>query len=201
MMFDKPKIILASTSYIRRQLLNDAGVEFEAKNSNLDEEMVKIGLRENGLKPHEQAHELAKLKAFKLSRGNDDFVIGCDQILSLEGQEFDKAASMDEARERLKTFRGKSHNLETAITILKNGQMIWRHDASPRLQMRNFSDEFLEYYLEKSGEQILKSVGCYQLEGMGIQLFDKIEGDYFSILGLPLLELMSYLRLHKLVEN
>ncbi|KAF0117117.1 MAG: septum formation protein [Hyphomonadaceae bacterium] len=182
-------------------MLADAGLEFTARDSMLDEENAKIAMREQQLNPAQQAHELALLKAKKISNGNDDFVIGCDQILALNGQAFDKAHDMECAKERLKALRGKAHVLETAIAIAREGKLIWRYDASPRLVMRDFSDEFLDNYLNISGERILSSVGCYQLEGMGSQLFEKIDGDYFSILGLPLLELLAYLRLHKIAET
>lgn len=195
-----PNLILASSSAIRQKLLASAGIKFTARNSNLDEENAKIAMRAQQLSPAKQAHELALLKAKKISNGNDDFVIGCDQILAMDGHAFDKANDMETARERLKALRGKAHVLETAIVIAKGGNLIWRYDASPRLVMRDFSDAFLDNYLMAAGEKVLSSVGCYQLEGHGCQLFEKIEGDYFSILGLPLLELLAYLRLHKIAE-
>lgn len=199
-MTKSPNLILASTSAIRRKLLENAGIKFTARNSNLDEENAKIAMRAQQLSPANQAHELAFMKAKKVSLGNDDFVIGCDQILAMDGHVFDKANDMETARERLKELRGKAHVLETAIVIAKEGNLVWRYDASPRLIMRNFSDAFLDDYLIAAGEKILSSVGCYQLEGHGSQLFEKIEGDYFSILGLPLLQLLAYLRLHKIAE-
>jgi septum formation protein len=197
---DKAKIILASQSYIRRKILNDACVQFEAINSNVDEEMAKLSLRQSGVRPKDQAHELAKLKAQKLSQKYpNDFVIGADQMLCLGNEVFDKAQSMEEARERLLYFRGKSHNLVNSVVIYKNNSLIWRYDCSPKLTMRNFSDDFLDKYLEICGDKILSSVGCYQLEGMGLQLFEKIEGDYFAILGLPMLQTLEFLRLHNMV--
>ena len=196
-----PTFILASQSKIRRQVLENAGIDFIPMNSNVDEENAKISMRELGLKPGEQAHELAKLKAQKLSKRHAEvFVLGCDQMLELDGEAFDKAASMDEARERLKHFRGKTHYLRNAIVIYKNGEFIWRYDAASKLVMRDFSDEFLDYYLQTAGEDILSSVGCYQLEGLGVQLFSEIDGDYFSILGLPLIPVLDFLRLHKVVK-
>lgn len=197
----KPALILASTSAIRQKLLAHSGINFTAKNAFVDEETAKIALREQQLSTSQQAHELAFMKARKVSTGNDDYVIGCDQILSLDGQAFDKANDMATARARLQELRNKSHTLETAIVIARQGNLIWRFDASPRLSMRDFTDEFLDNYLKQAGENILSSVGCYQLEGLGAQLFEKIEGDYFSILGLPLLELLAYLRLHKIAEE
>lgn len=194
------QIILASQSYIRRQLMDNAEVNYIALNSGLDEEMAKISLREVGVKPKDQAHELAKLKAMKLSQKYpNDFVIGADQMLVLGNEVFDKAQNMAEARQRLLHFRGKTHNLVNAVVIYRNCQLIWRFDVSPKLHMRDFSEGFLDNYLEKCGDKILSSVGCYQLEGMGLQLFDKIEGDYFAILGLPMIETLAYLRQHDMV--
>lgn len=196
------RLILASQSKIRRHVLENAGVKFEAIASNVDEEMAKIALRDAGLKPSEQAHELAKLKAHKLSkRFPDAYVIACDQMLALDGEVYDKAADMDDARARLKHFRGKTHYLQNAMVIYKSGEFIWRYDCAPKLKMRSFSDEFLDDYLTQSGDKILSSVGCYQLEGLGVQLFDEISGDYFAILGLPLLPLLTFLRNHNIIQS
>lgn len=195
-------LILASKSASRRLILENAGVGFAAISSNVDEESAKESLREAGLKPSEQTHELAKLKAIKLSRNYPQaFIIACDQMLALDGEVYDKAQTMPEARERLKLFRGKTHYLHNGMVVYKSGEFIWRYDNSQKLKMRDFSDEFLENYLKSAGEQILDSVGCYQLEGLGAQLFDKIDGDFFSILGLPLLPLLEFLRNHKIVER
>lgn len=194
------RLILASQSKIRRQVLENAGIKFDSMASNVDEEMAKIALREAGLKPSEQAHELAKLKAQKLSkRFSEAYVIACDQMLALGDEVYDKAASMDEALERLRHFRGKTHYLQNAMVIYKGGEFIWRYDCAPRLKMRNFSDEFMQNYLAAAGEDILSSVGCYQLEGLGVQLFEEISGDYFAILGLPLLPLLAFLRNHNII--
>lgn len=200
-MSNSSKIILASQSYIRKKLLENAQIEFTAINSGIDEEMAKISLRQLGIKPKDQAHELAKLKAQKISnKFPNDFVIGCDQMLALGNEVFDKANNMKEAKERLLYFRGKTHSLCNAIVIYHNNNLIWRMDCAPKLKMRNFTDDFLEHYLNQCGEKILSSVGCYQLEGMGLQLFEEIKGDYFAILGLPLIETVNFLRLHNLVR-
>lgn len=189
------ELILASSSKIRQKLMNAAGIEYRAISPNLDEENAKISLRAERLGPAFQAHELAKLKAQKISQKHpENYVIGCDQMLSLDGKDFDKANNMIEAKERLLHFSGKTHFLCNALVIYHQNRLVFRYDCAPKLKMRVISEDYIDYYLKNCGEDVLSSVGCYQLEGLGAQLFEEIEGDYFSILGLPLLELMSYLR-------
>lgn len=189
-------LTLASTSAIRRHLLSQAGVIFEAVGSGVDEDGVKLAMRMQGASPRSQADKLAELKAVKVSQKRPGFVLGCDQILSVEGHCFDKAETLEEAFERLGQLRGKTHNLECAAVIAKDGQAVWRVVTRPELTMRACSDDFLWAYLNSCGKDALSSVGCYQFEGPGVQLFERVDGDFFSILGLPLLEVLAFLRLH-----
>ncbi len=187
-------IVLASKSAARRAVLEGAGVRFEAVVAGVDEEAVKATLLSEGAGPREIADVLAEQKALAVSRGRPDYVIGADQTLDLGGELHDKAETMDAARERLKALRGRPHKLHSAVVVAKDGAAIWRELATATLTMRDFSDAFLETYLAEEGEAALGSVGCYRLEGPGAQLFSKIEGDYFAILGLPLLGLLEALR-------
>ncbi|MDO8378952.1 nucleoside triphosphate pyrophosphatase [Phenylobacterium sp.] len=189
-------IILASKSAARTAVLKGAGVPFETAVSGVDEEAVKTALLGQGGTPREVADALAELKAVKISRGRPGFVIGADQTLEFEGSLYDKAETVEAARARLKLLRGKPHQLHSAVVVARDGAPIWREVATCTLTMRDFSDDFLEAYLLAEGEEALGSVGCYRLESHGSQLFSKIEGDYFAILGLPLLGLLDLLRKH-----
>lgn len=192
-------IVLASTSAIRMQVLSAAGVPFEAIPAGVDETTIKDSLLAEGVGPRDIADALAEAKAVKVSRRRPGLVIGADQTLDFEGRLFDKAETMDEARARLTEMRGKSHKLHCGMVVARDGQPIWREVVTTTLRMRPFSDHYLEGYLERNCPAILSSVGCYQLEGEGVQLFDKIEGDYFAILGLSLIPLLDFLRRHEAV--
>ena len=188
------RIILASGSQSRRAVLAAAGVEAETIKPNVDEDAAKASFRAAGMKVRDQAMQLAELKSVKVSMREPGLVIGCDQMLSLDGEAFDKPADLAEARNHLVKLSGKSHTLETAIVISEEGKPVWRHLARPKLTVRKLSEPFIESYVETVAEPLLSTVGAYQLEGRGAQLFTRIEGDYFSILGLPLLPLLDYLR-------
>ena len=189
-------LILASKSAARRAVLDGAGVRYQARVAGVDEDAVKTSLLAEGAGPREIADALAELKAIRVSAGRPDFVIGSDQTLDLDGQLYDKAESVEAARDRLKLLRGRTHKLHSAVVVAKEGAPIWREIVTASLTMRDFSDAFLEDYLAHEGEHALASVGCYRLEGPGAQLFSKIEGDYFAILGLPLMGLLDLLRRH-----
>lgn len=194
-------LILASGSASRRALLEGAGLEVDTLKPFLDEETAKIGMRADGMGIGDQAMRLAELKALKISTQNAGLVIGGDQILALGETAFDKPADMAGARTHLEKLSGHAHTLETAIVIAEEGQIVWRHLARPKLTMRPLSDGFITDYLEIMGEDLLTTVGAYKLESLGSQLFTKIEGDYFSILGLPLLPLLDYLRMRGILKT
>jgi septum formation protein len=168
---------------------------FEAIAPHVDELTVKEALVAEGVRPRDLADALAELKAAKVSMSHPGaLVIGSDQILVLEGEIISKSSDMDEARSLLRRLSGQRHQLLTAVVLARSGAIVWRHIASAELVMRKLSDGFVESYLASQGEAILSSVGCYWLEGAGIQLFSEIDGDYFGILGLPLLPLLGALR-------
>jgi septum formation protein len=186
-------IVLASKSAVRAQVLTAAGVPFEAIDAGFDEAAAKTALA--GRSPRDVAEALAAGKALAGAvRRPDSLVIGADQTLDVEGRLFDKAATMTEARERLQMLRGGAHRLHSAIAVARAGHIAWHEVATATLTMRAFTDTFLDGYLKRNHGPALASVGGYELEGEGAQLFAGIEGDYFAILGVPLLGLLAFLR-------
>lgn len=185
-------ILLASASTVRARLLREAGVPFEVRASRLDEAEEKSLYK--GDRPEDIAIRLAEAKALAAPAGPDDLVIGADQTLELDGELIDKSANLSEARARLISLRGRDHRLHSAVALVRDGKVVWMGVSSPRLTMRAFSESFVESYLAAHGDAALSSVGCYLLEGAGAQLFERIDGDYFAILGLPLIELLAALR-------
>lgn len=193
-------VTLASKSSARQAILRGAGVVFEAVGSGVDEDAAKAGLLAEGASPRDVADALAEMKAFKVSTKRPGLVIGSDQTLDLDGALIDKVDTVEAARERLVALRGRVHKLHSAVVVARDGRPIWRVVETARLSVRPFSDAWLDGYLERNAPDILSSVGCYFLEGEGVQMFDRVDGDYFSILGLPLVGLLDFLRLHGALE-
>jgi septum formation protein len=176
-------------------MLEAAGVPFETVEAELDEEAAKAGLWGAGFDPRGVAEELAQLKALSVGASDGDLVLGSDQVLERgDGTMLGKPASRDEARGQLISLRADTHRLHSAAVLAENGEAVWWHCETVALTMRPFSDSFLEDYLDREYEQVRWSVGGYRIEGPGAQLFDRIEGSHFAILGMPLLPLLAYLR-------
>ena len=192
-MIQPGRIVLASQSTARAALLAGAGVTFEARPARVDEAAIKAAGQAEGAGPDEVALALAGLKARRI-REPGVTVIGADQLLVCEDRWFDKPADAAEARAHLEHLRGRTHVLHTAVVCHRDGAEIWRHVARPRLAMRRFSDAFLDAYLAEEGDTLLSCVGAYRLEGLGVQLFDRVDGEHSAILGLPLLPLLAFFR-------
>jgi len=192
-----PSLILASASPSRRQLLANAGLSFEVETSGVDETEVTRSLVAEGATPQVIAEKLAELKALRVSgRRGAALVVGGDSTLACEGQLFDKPATPDDARRQLRALGGRTHELFSAVVVARSGARLWHHSERARLTMRPLSEAFLDAYIARGGDALLASVGGYQLEGLGAHLFSRVEGDYFTILGLPLLPLLSFLAQH-----
>jgi septum formation protein len=187
------RLILASKSAARRAMLEGAAVPFTVQVADVDEDAIKARLADHGAA--ELAVELARAKALAVSRHDADaWVLGADQTLAFDGGLVSKAKSLAAARDRLSVMRGRSHQLHSGAALARNGQVVWSGVDTATLMMRDFSDAFLGAYLTTEGEGLLACVGSYRLEGMGAQLFDKVEGDYFTVLGLPLWPVLAELR-------
>lgn len=187
-------LILASKSAARTALLAGAGLKFETTRAGVDEDAFKTARLATGEGPREIALGLSALKALAVSQRRPGLVIGADQTLDLGGRLIDKAETPADARRRLQDLRGRVHHLHSGVAAAENGEVVWSTVETATLGVRDFSDAWLDGYLARQGETVLSSVGCYQLEGEGVQLFDRIEGDYFTILGLPMLPLLAFLR-------
>jgi septum formation protein len=189
------RIILASASPFRKAMLAAAGIDVEAFPANLDERAVEAPLEGSGASPEDVALVLAEAKALNVSeRHPGALVLGCDQTLALGDRIFHKPRDMEGARRHLLALSGRTHQLNSAGVLARNGETLWRHVGTARLTMRELDPAFIGRHLSRVGDAALTSVGAYQIEGEGIQLFDKIEGDHFTIVGLPLIELLAALR-------
>jgi len=195
------RIVLASRSAARGAVLANAGVRFEAIPSTVDERRVEEPLIAAGRSAAEVAMALAEAKALDVAASAADaIVIGADQTLDADGRRWIKPESMEEARDQLLTLAGRSHKLQTAVAGIRDGAIRWRHLESATMTLRPLTPGAIDRYLETVGEAALASVGAYQIEGPGIQLFERIDGDYFTILGLPILPLLKWLRDERVLE-
>ncbi|WP_170755517.1 Maf family protein [Ruegeria lacuscaerulensis] len=195
-------IILASGSSIRAQLLQNAGVPFTVQVARVDEETMKRALLAEGASPRDIADALAEMKARKVSdKSPGAMVLGCDQVLDFDGQLLSKPKTAEDAFAQLKAMRGKRHMLLSAAVIYQDGEPIWRHVGQVRLRMRMSSDAYLRDYIDRNWESIRHAVGAYKLEEEGVRLFATIDGDYFNVLGMPLLELLNYLAVKGVIDQ
>ncbi len=195
-------LVLASASPTRGQMLRNAGIEFVMQPARVDELAIKEGMQADGAPPVDAAQALADLKAMRIApEETDALVIGADQILECEGTWFDKPDTITTAQRHLEMLSGRTHHLHTAAAVVKEGAVIWRDATKASLTMRPLSAAFIADYLAAEGDTVLQSVGGYQLEGRGAQLFARVRGDFFSILGLPLLPLLDFLRGHDVVPT
>jgi septum formation protein len=195
-------LILASGSAIRAQLLAQAGLEFLIERPRVDEDMLRSALLADGASPRDLADALAEMKSLRVSEKHADaLVIGCDQVLDFGGQVFSKPRTRAEAHQQLMQLRGKRHSLLSAVVICEAGKPIWRHIGQVRLFVRDFSETWLDGYLDRNWPDIADAVGAYKLEKEGVRLFSRVDGDYFTVLGLPLLDILSYLSLRGDIET
>ena len=191
----KPTLVLASSSSFRRMLMDNAGLSFDAQAADIDERAIEAVLAQSNANPEQVASELARAKALDVSlRIPDAIVIGSDQTMSLGNRVYHKPKNREEAKSHILSLSGKTHRLNSAIALAQNGELLWDHISHADLTVRPLTDEFVEGYIVRCGDKLLGSVGAYQLEGEGIQLFSEIQGDYFTILGLPMLPLLAKLR-------
>lgn len=199
---EAPKVVLASRSGPRARMLANAGVPFTVNAASVDETAIKKSMRITSADAADIAEILAATKAQQVSRNHgDNLVIGADQMLACDGEWFDKPTSLQDARNHLINLRGKTHELISAVCVVQGGAVLWHHIERARITMRPFSEGFIDKYVDKMGDNIMTTVGGYELEGVGAQLFSRVEGDYFTVLGMPLLPLLDFLRGHGVIAE
>ena len=203
-MSDGSRLVLVSGSTARRQMMEQAGLSFQVQPANIDEAALKAALLQHTtcIPLQDLAIALAESKAVDVSRGQPAaWVIGSDQVLGLGEIPLCKALSRQEAKQTLRSLRGQTHELHSGVALAKDGVVVWRHVETAKLTMRKFSETWLEHYLDRAGAALANAVGCYHLEGFGLQLFESFEGDYFTILGMPLLPLLGELRRREVLPS
>ena len=197
-----PTLLLASGSEVRAAMLRNAGIDIKVRKARIDEETIRGAMAAEGLSPRDMSDRLAELKALKVAlRATDARVLGCDQVLEFGGECLSKPASPDEACSQILAMSGKTHLLHSAAVLVEYGQLVWRHVESARLHMRSLSVGYITDYVQRNWDSIRHCVGGYQLEAEGVRLFSRIDGDYFTILGLPLLPLLNHLALREVIET
>lgn len=195
-------LILASASEIRLRLLLAAGLEVRSIPARIDEAAILAALHAEGASPRDIADTLAEMKARKLAdRHPADLILGCDQVLDFDGQPWAKPDSPEQAHHQLRALRGQTHRLQSAVVAYEGGKPVWRHVAEAQLTMHDFSDAYLQDYISRNWRSIRHAVGCYKLEEEGVRLFSDVKGDYFTILGLPLLPLLAWLRIKGVIPT
>lgn len=194
------QLVLASASRARLAMLERAGVSCTAQPAAIDETEITRGLAADGAGPAEIAEALAGIKAQRISpKVSEAMVVGADQVLDCEGSLFGKPTDQAVARAHLLALSGKTHRLTSAVICVRDGERLWHHVDSARLTMRTLSPTFIDDYLDRMGDRVLQTVGGYEIEGLGAQLFTRVQGDFFTVLGMPLLPLLGFLRVHGLV--
>ena len=197
----KPHLILASTSRFRKSLMENAGLVFDICAPDIDERALSEPMEAKGEAPQQIAAALAAAKAMDVSRKKPGaFVIGCDQTMALGTRMFHKPKDLEEARSHIESLQGKTHSLHSDVAIVRNGELLWSAVYSAYLTMRVLTPANIDAYIEKAGEAVLWSVGAYQIESLGMTLFEKIEGDHFTIMGLPMLPLLAALRQLEIID-
>lgn len=197
-----PMVVLASASRARRLMLANAGVVVTSDAAHVDEDEIKRSMRAEGAGVDATAEMLAEVKAIRVTRRHPGaLVIGADQMLECDGESFDKPRDAAEAALRLRALSGKTHRLVSAVVVARDGERLWHDVDTARLTMRKLTEPFIAGYLAALGDEALSSVGAYQLEGLGAQLFTRVEGDFFTVLGMPLLPLLGFLRNHGIVPS
>ena len=194
------RLVLASGSAIRAKILTDVGIDFDIIKPDVDEAKIKARCAEDGLDLEKMAFELSDAKALAVSAPENAYVLGSDQIMEHRGIAYDKPRDLTEAADRLEILQGDVHTLINAVTIVQNGQVVYRNIDRPHLYMRTLTSDEIRLYIEAAGPTILSSVGAYQVERLGARLFEKIEGDYFAVLGLSLFPVLKFLRQAGMVE-